>query len=132
MILPLGIGGVDVSPFSWTRLVRMSAVLEEESAPCSYAAQFRARLSIKFALAAVFAEVAAAFELPESTVFRWVRQDRIDRGELASTPTAESAQLRQPSAGSPSWSQSWPPSSGPASCSTRGGWCAQKTSSGSW
>ncbi len=31
---------------------------------------------------------------PESTVFRWVRQDKIDRGELAGTPTVESAELR--------------------------------------
>ncbi len=40
------------------------------------------------------AEVAAALELAESTVFRWVRQDRIDRGDLAGTQTAESAELR--------------------------------------
>jgi transposase len=40
------------------------------------------------------AEVAVELELCQGTVFRWVRQDRIDRGELAGTPTEESAQLR--------------------------------------
>jgi transposase InsO family protein/transposase-like protein len=40
------------------------------------------------------AEVAKSVEVPESTVFRWVRQDRIDRGELVGTSTLESAQLR--------------------------------------
>jgi transposase InsO family protein len=40
------------------------------------------------------AEVAASVEVPQSTVFRWVRQDRIDRGELAGTSTVENAQLR--------------------------------------
>jgi transposase-like protein len=37
------------------------------------------------------AEVAAALELGKSTVFHWVRQDRIDCGELAGTSMAESA-----------------------------------------
>ncbi len=40
------------------------------------------------------AEVAADLELSESTAFRWVRQDRIDRGELVGTPSAESTELR--------------------------------------
>ncbi len=37
------------------------------------------------------AEVARDLKLSQSTVFRWVRQDRIDPGELAGTPSAESA-----------------------------------------
>jgi transposase InsO family protein len=40
------------------------------------------------------AEVAESVDVPQSTVFRWVRQDRIDRGELAGTSTTENAQLR--------------------------------------
>ena len=40
------------------------------------------------------AEVAANLELSEGTVFRWLRQDRIDRGELEGTSTVESADLR--------------------------------------
>ncbi len=62
--------------------------------PRSYAAQFRAMVVDQVRSGRSVAEVAAAVEVPESTVFRWVRQDRIDRGELAGTPTAESAELR--------------------------------------
>ncbi len=40
------------------------------------------------------AEVAAAVEVGEATVYRWVRQDRIDRGELAGTSTSDNADLR--------------------------------------
>lgn len=43
------------------------------------------------------AEVAAGLDLCQGTVFRWVRQERIDRGELAGTPAAESAALGRPS-----------------------------------
>jgi len=40
------------------------------------------------------AEVAAAVEVAEATVYRWIRQDRIDRGELAGTSTSDNAELR--------------------------------------
>ncbi len=62
--------------------------------PRSYAVQFRAMVVEQVRSGRPVAEVAADLELAESTVFRWVRQDRIDRGELAGTPTAESAELR--------------------------------------
>ena len=62
--------------------------------PRSYAPQFRAMVVEQVRSGRRVAEVAAALELSESTVFRWVRQDRIDRGELAGTPTAGSAELR--------------------------------------
>ena len=62
--------------------------------PRSYAPQFRAMVVDQVRSGRRVAEVAAALEVPEGTVFRWVRQDRIDRGELAGTPTAESAELR--------------------------------------
>ncbi len=39
-------------------------------------------------------EVAAAVEVSEATVYRWIRQDRIDRGELAGTSTGDNAELR--------------------------------------
>ncbi len=63
--------------------------------PRSYAAQFRAMVVEQVRSGRPVAEVAADLELPQSTVFRWVRQDRIDRGEVAGTPTAESAELRE-------------------------------------
>jgi transposase InsO family protein len=40
------------------------------------------------------ADVAAAVGVAESTVYRWVRQERIDRGELAGTSTSDNAELR--------------------------------------
>jgi hypothetical protein len=39
-------------------------------------------------------DVAAFTGAPTSTVFRWVRQDRIDHGEIAGLPTTESAAPR--------------------------------------
>lgn len=62
--------------------------------PPSYAAQFRAMIIEQVRAGRRVAEVAATLELPESTVFRWVRQDRIDRGDRTGTSTAESAELR--------------------------------------
>ena len=62
--------------------------------PRSYAPQFRAMVVDQVRSGRRVAEVSAALGLPEGTVFRWVRQDRIDRGELAGTPTAESAEIR--------------------------------------
>jgi transposase len=62
--------------------------------PRSYAPQFRAMVVEQVRSGRSVAEVAADLELSESTVFRWVRQDRIDRGELEGTSTVESADLR--------------------------------------
>jgi putative transposase len=62
--------------------------------PHAYASQFRAMVVEQVRSGRSVAAVAAAVEVPESMVFRWVRQDRIDRGELAGTSTVENAQLR--------------------------------------
>lgn len=62
--------------------------------PHSYAPQFRAMVVEQVRSGRKAAEVAASLEIPESTAFRWVRQDRIDRGELSGTSTVESAELR--------------------------------------
>ncbi len=62
--------------------------------PRSYAPHFRAMVIDQVRSGRPVAEVASSLELPESTVFRWVRQDKIDRGELAGTSTGESADLR--------------------------------------
>lgn len=62
--------------------------------PHSYAPQFRAMVVEQVRSGRKAAEVAVSLEIPESTVFRWVRQDRIDRGELSGTSTVESAELR--------------------------------------
>ncbi len=48
--------------------------------PRSYATEFRARVVEQIRSGRKVSEAAAALEVPEGTVFRWVRQDRIDRG----------------------------------------------------
>lgn len=80
--------------------------------PRSYAAQFRAMVIEQVRSGRSVAQVAAELDLPPGTVFRWVRQDRIDRGELAGTPTAESAELRAAKRRIAELEPSWAPSSG--------------------
>ena len=63
--------------------------------PRAYASQFRSMVVEQVRSGRRVAEVAATVGVPEATVFRWVRQDRIDRGELAGTSTVESAELRE-------------------------------------
>lgn len=75
--------------------MRLAAVPEEDHAPFLRPA-VPSQVVDQVRSGRRVAEVAAALGLPEGTVFRWVRQDRIDRGELAGTPTAESAELRGP------------------------------------
>jgi transposase len=62
--------------------------------PRSYAPQFRAMVIEQVRNGRRVADVAASVDLPQATVFRWVRQDRIDRGELPGTSTQESTELR--------------------------------------
>ena len=50
--------------------------------PHAYASQFRAMVVEHVRSGRSVAEVAETLGVAESTVFRWVRQDRIDRGEL--------------------------------------------------
>jgi putative transposase len=40
------------------------------------------------------ADVAASVEVPEATVFRWIRQDKMDRGEIAGASSQEASELR--------------------------------------
>jgi transposase len=49
--------------------------------PNGYASQFRAMVVEQVRAGRRVVDVAASVEVPPSTVFRWVRQDRIDRGE---------------------------------------------------
>jgi len=62
--------------------------------PRSYAPQFRAMVIEQVRNGRRVADVAASVELPQATVFRWVRQDRIDRGEIPGTSSQESSELR--------------------------------------
>jgi|GEM_PF-65206 Transposase and inactivated derivatives len=62
--------------------------------PYAYASQFRAMVVEQVRDGQSVTEVAASLEVPVSTVFRWVRQDRVDRGELEGRSTDETAELR--------------------------------------
>lgn len=62
--------------------------------PHSYAPQFRAMVVDQVRAGSRVAEVAAAVDVGEATVYRWVRQERIDRGELVGTSTADNAELQ--------------------------------------
>ncbi len=98
--------------------------------PRTYAPQFRTIFIEQVRAVRRVAEVAAELELCQGTVFRWFRQDRIDRGELTGTPTAESAELRAAKHRIAELESSWRPSNGPASYSTGGRVVRPKTSSG--
>jgi putative transposase len=63
--------------------------------PRAYASQFRSMVVERVRSGRRVAEVAATVGVPEATAFRWVRRDRIDRGEVAGTSTVESAELRE-------------------------------------
>jgi len=62
--------------------------------PYSYAPQFRAMVIEKVRPGRNVEELARELGVSPATVYRWLRQDRVDRGELAGTSTPESAELR--------------------------------------
>jgi transposase InsO family protein/transposase-like protein len=62
--------------------------------PRAYASQFRSMVVEQVRSGRRVVEVAAAVGVPEATVYRWVKQERIDRGEVAGTSTGENADLR--------------------------------------
>ena len=62
--------------------------------PNSYAPQFRAMVIEQVRNGRRVADVAARVEVPEATVFRWVRQDRIDRGQIPGASSQESTERR--------------------------------------
>jgi putative transposase len=62
--------------------------------PHTYAPQFRAMVVEQLRHGRKVEVVATELGVHPATLYRWKRQDRIDRGELAGTPTQESAQLR--------------------------------------
>ena len=62
--------------------------------PRAYASQFRSMVVEQVRSGRRVVEVAASVGVPEATVYRWVKQERIDRGEVAGTSTGEKADLR--------------------------------------
>ena len=75
--------------------------------PYSYAPQFRAMVVEQVRSGRRVAEVAESLELAEGTVYRWVRQDRIDRGELPEPRPPKAPSYGRHDDGSLSSSRSW-------------------------
>jgi|SRR5579862_9783376 len=62
--------------------------------PHTYAPQFRAMVVEQLRHGRKVEVVATELGVHPATLYRWKRQDRIDRGELVGTPNQESTQLR--------------------------------------
>ena len=91
---PFG-GSADLSPDFWTCVARLAAVRGSgglDAARVCVAVPGKGRRASPFGKRVV--DVAASVDVAEATVYRWVRQDRVDRGELAGTSTSETAELR--------------------------------------
>lgn len=63
--------------------------------PKAYPAEFRHRAVALVRAGRKVPVVAADLEISEAVLRRWVRQDRIDRGEIPGVATSESDQLRK-------------------------------------
>ena len=61
--------------------------------PRPYPAEFRARAVALVRAGRPISRVAVELGISEGGLHNWVRQDRVDRGELSGVTTAESAEL---------------------------------------
>lgn len=62
--------------------------------PRAYPAEFRARAVALVRAGKEQRQTAADLGIHPVTLAKWVKQDRIDRGEISGTSTSESAELR--------------------------------------
>jgi transposase len=63
--------------------------------PSPYPSEFRARAVALVRAGRPISRVAAELGVSEGGLHKWVRQDRIDRGEIAGVTTSESAELQR-------------------------------------
>ena len=63
--------------------------------PFAYSAEFRSMVVEQMRDGRSVAGLARHLEMHESTLHRWKRQDRVDRGLISGVGTAESARLRE-------------------------------------
>jgi|GEM_PF-1500193 len=63
--------------------------------PRPYPAEFRRRALALVEPGRSVSKTAADLDVTEATLYNWIKQDRIDRGELAGKTTAESMELRK-------------------------------------
>ena len=63
--------------------------------PKVYAAEFRGRAGALARSGRSVGQLAADLQVSEATLFRWVAQDQVDRGERPGLPTVERVELAQ-------------------------------------
>lgn len=63
--------------------------------PKAYPAEFRARAVALVRAGRPISRVATELGISEGGLHNWVRQDRVDRGEITGVTTSESVELRQ-------------------------------------
>jgi transposase len=63
--------------------------------PKPYPSEFRARAVALVRAGRPISQVAAELGISEGGLHNWVRQDRVDRGEIAGITTSESAELQR-------------------------------------
>jgi transposase-like protein len=63
--------------------------------PRPFPAEFRVRAVALVRAGKPVSRAAAELGISQACLHNWLRQDRVDRGELAGVPTSESAELRQ-------------------------------------
>jgi hypothetical protein len=93
--------------------------------PCRYPSEVR-RQVVELARAGTrVKQLAKTFSISEATIYSWLKQDRIDRGELEGLSTDQAIELAAPDAGSGSLRPSWRSRARSTKCfSSRG--CPQK------
>ena len=62
--------------------------------PFGYSSEFREMVLDQIRAGRPGAELARDLEMHQSALYRWKRQDRIDRGLASRVPTSESAELQ--------------------------------------
>lgn len=61
----------------------------------SYPPEFRMRIVELYRGGRSAPSIAAAFEVSEATIYRWILQDRIDHGERAGLTSTENAEIKK-------------------------------------
>jgi transposase len=62
--------------------------------PKVYAPEFRRRIVELARSGRSVAQLAGEFGVSQPTLYKWIKQDQIDHGELPGVPSSESAELR--------------------------------------
>lgn len=61
--------------------------------PKQYPREFRERIVAMARAGKPVSELCAGYDVSDATVFRWIKQDRVDHGEEVGTTSADNAEL---------------------------------------